>query len=127
MIPIVFWASLLPCDRAMKPAEATWSRRKVRDSRDGFRPLQAHTMATISTNPRANPTSGLTTRLSTTLISPSDRIERAPAWAIAEPTRPPTRAWDEEDGMPKYQVTRFQSVAPKSADRTTTWVTALAR
>ncbi len=27
--------------------------------------------------------------------------------------------------MPKYQVTRFQRIAPKSADRTTTWVTAL--
>ena len=38
MMPIVFWASLLPCDRAMNPAEAIWSRRKVRDSRDGLRP-----------------------------------------------------------------------------------------
>ena len=26
--------------------------------------------------------------------------------------------------MPKYQVTRFQRIAPSSADRTTTWVTA---
>ena len=26
--------------------------------------------------------------------------------------------------MPKYQVSRFQRIAPKSADRTTTWVTA---
>ena len=30
MMPIVFWASLLPCDSAMNPAEATWSWRNVR-------------------------------------------------------------------------------------------------
>ena len=48
MIPIVFCASLLPCDRAMKPAEAIWSRRKVRESRAGLLPRQAQAIKTIS-------------------------------------------------------------------------------
>ena len=29
------------------------------------------------------------------------------------PTRPPTRAWDDDEGMPKYQVPRFQTMAPR--------------
>lgn len=28
---------------------------------------------------------------------------------------PPNRAWEEEDGRPKYQVIRFQVIAPTSA------------
>ena len=75
--------------------------------------------------PSANPTSGLTTRLSTILSRPVD-LDRAPArrGPSPAPTRPPTRACDDDDGMPKYQVNRFQAIAPSSADRTTTWVTA---
>ena len=40
------------------------------------------------------------------------------------PTRPPISAWEELDGIPKYQVVRFQMTAPTSAASTTTWVTA---
>src|SRR5947208_12208743 len=37
----------------------------------------------------------------------------------AAPTRPPIRAWDDDDGIPKYQVIRFQPIAPISAASTT--------
>src|SRR5579875_3094148 len=39
--------------------------------------------------------------------------------ASAAPTRPPISACDEEDGSPKYQVSRFQAIAPPSAASTT--------
>src|SRR5262249_11788715 len=35
--------------------------------------------------------------------------------ARAAPTRPPKRAWEDEEGRPKYQVTRFQMIAPRRA------------
>ncbi|HMB05621.1 MAG TPA: hypothetical protein VKP69_18040 [Isosphaeraceae bacterium] len=74
--------------------------------------------------PMPNPTSGLTIRLSTIFNSPGPGIARGPPRASPAPTRPPTSECDEEDGMPKYQVARFQAIAPSSAARTTTWVTA---
>src|SRR5256885_7512121 len=40
------------------------------------------------------------------------------------PTSPPMSAWEELDGMPKYQVMKFQPTAAMSAARTTDWVTA---
>src|SRR4051812_8113754 len=36
------------------------------------------------------------------------------------PTRPPISACDDDDGRPKYQVTRFHVMAPTSAENTTT-------
>src|SRR5690242_15849128 len=35
--------------------------------------------------------------------------------ASAAPTNPPNNACEEDDGSPKYQVTRFQTIAPTSA------------
>src|SRR4029079_10798287 len=40
--------------------------------------------------------------------------------ARAAPTSPPMSACDDDDGSPKYQVSRFQPVAPTSAANTTT-------
>src|SRR5215208_7216589 len=42
-------------------------------------------------------------------------IAPKPALATAAPERPPIKACDELDGMPKYQVMRFQTMAPSSA------------
>src|SRR4051812_9565955 len=36
------------------------------------------------------------------------------------PTRPPISACDDDEGRPKYQVTRFHVMAPTSAENTTT-------
>src|SRR5664279_6200617 len=38
----------------------------------------------------------------------------------AAPTRPPISACDDDDGRPKYQVSRFHPMAPNSAAKTTT-------
>ena len=39
--------------------------------------------------------------------------------ASAAPTRPPISACDEDDGSPKYQVSRFHAIAPTTAAKTT--------
>jgi hypothetical protein len=38
--------------------------------------------------------------------------------ARAAPTRPPMRACDDDEGSPKYQVIRFQVIAPMRAAKT---------
>jgi hypothetical protein len=40
--------------------------------------------------------------------------------ARAAPTRPPMSACDDDDGSPKYQVVKFQTIAPSSPAITTT-------
>src|SRR3990172_9279549 len=43
---------------------------------------------------------------------------------IAAPTRPPTSAWDEDEGIPMYQVIRFHAIAAtRAALMTLTWIT----
>ena len=42
-----------------------------------------------------------------------------PAFAIAAPPNPPTSAWEDDDGMPPYQVIRSQAIAPISVARMT--------
>lgn len=81
-------------------------------------------MAIITTNPSPKPTSGLMTRLSTTRTSPPTRTDRSPACDSDEPTSPPTSACEDDEGMPKYQVNRFQRIAPSRAESTTPCVTA---
>ena len=49
------------------------------------------------------------------IVSPARRTRET--WA---PTRPPISACDDDDGSPKYQVSRFQPIAPISAANTTT-------
>src|SRR4051794_28460583 len=55
-------------------------------------------------------------------IRPSLRTASAPEAAKAEPTTPPIRACDELDGSPKYQVARFQTIAPTRPAKTTVGV-----
>src|SRR5512144_3219759 len=45
-----------------------------------------------------------------------------PDAAKEAPTTPPIRAWEELDGRPKYQVARFQEIAPTSPAKTTVGV-----
>src|ERR1700742_3539169 len=46
-----------------------------------------------------------------------------PAAAIVDPTTPPISACDELDGMPKYQVSKFQIIPPARPANTTVNVT----
>ena len=66
-----------------------------------------------------NPTIGDTT-IGMITLSTTPLHLTVPADASAAPIRPPIRACDDDDGMPKYQVTRFQKIAPSSAASTTT-------
>src|SRR4051794_8283073 len=54
----------------------------------------------------------------TTLSTMPDHCTDSEA-ASAAPTRPPMSACDDDDGRPKYQVIRFQAIAPTSAAKTT--------
>src|ERR1017187_3342333 len=48
-----------------------------------------------------------------------------PAAAMVDPITPPIRACDELDGIPKYQVRRFQVIPPARPAATTVSVTSL--
>ncbi len=54
----------------------------------------------------------------TLATSPCQCTALEPLAAHVAPTSPPMSAWDELDGMPKYQVIRFQAIAPMSAAKT---------
>src|SRR3954454_24144601 len=62
---------------------------------------------------------GATTAGTRTLpTSPSAITTSKPEAATADPTTPPISACEELDGSPKYQVTRFQAIAPISPAKT---------
>src|SRR5262249_45331320 len=56
---------------------------------------------------------------------PSPWIAPAPTATNIAPTTPPIRAWELLDGSPKYQVTRFQTIAPTRPAKTIVVVTSL--
>ena len=56
---------------------------------------------------------------STLPIRPAVSIAWVPESARAAPTMPPIRAWELEEGSPKYQVIRFQAIAPTRPANTT--------
>ena len=93
--------------------------RKVRETLLGLRRRRIHMKASISMNARTKPTSGETTIGISTLSTIVAQCTRAPA-ASAEPTSPPIRACDDDDGSPNHQVIRFHAIAPSSPHRTMT-------
>ncbi len=117
--PIVFWASWRPWPSAIADADTVCASRKPRVTLPAFRLRKIHRIASITTNASAKPTSGEITIGITTLSTMVDQCTVVPA-ASAAPTSPPIRAWDDDDGRPKYQVVRFQMIAPSSPARTTT-------
>ena len=58
MIPIVFWASFVPCVRATKPPETSCPRRKTRLIFAGDRRAITQTISVISANATASPANG---------------------------------------------------------------------
>ena len=70
-------------------------------------------IASIMAKPSAKPTNGETSIGIRTLSTTVAQLTKAPP-AMAAPTRPPIRACEEDDGSPKYQVIRFQVIAPSS-------------
>src|SRR5919201_1285395 len=67
------------------------------------------------------PTGGeVTSEITTFQNSPQWMPWKPPAPAAAAPAKPPTMAWVELLGRPKYQVIRFQVMAPSNAARRST-------
>ena len=60
------------------------------------------------------------------LSRPGSSSAPNPALATAAPAKPPMSACEELVGIPKYQVIRFQVMAPMSAPRMTHWSTTAA-
>src|SRR6476646_12287135 len=73
----------------------------------------------IATTPTTKATTGaITAGISTLPSTPSPMTASDPAATKAEPTTPPIRACEELEGRPKYQVARFQAIAPISPAKT---------
>src|SRR3954452_19396721 len=51
-------------------------------------------------------------------ISPSPMTPLEPTAANVEPPHPPISACDDDEGSPKYQVSRFQAIAPIRPEKT---------
>src|SRR6476619_4805138 len=84
-------------------------------------------MMLIATTPTTKATTGaITAGISTLPSTPSPMTASDPAATKAEPTTPPIRACEELEGRPKYQVARFQAIAPTSPAKTTVGVITLA-
>ena len=77
-------------------------------------------MATKATTPaRSGETSAGSTTLSRTALK---RTASGPAAASVAPISPPNSAWDELDGRPSSQVSRFHTMAPTSPAKMTAGV-----
>jgi hypothetical protein len=75
--------------------------------------------ASMTSPPRVNPTTGETTiGMITFCTIPPHSTTPSVANRVA-PTSPPNSACDEEEGIPKYQVSRFQQIAPTTPAKTT--------
>ena len=57
-------------------------------------------------------TGAATAGMTMELITPSHLTPPVPSAAMAAPIRPPNRAWEELDGRPRSQVTRFHKMPP---------------
>src|SRR5882724_486848 len=126
MIPIVFWASLVPWPRLYAAAETSCSRRKSQSTRPGWVSLKIHTVASIIAKPTVSPITGASTMKTPILISPAPMSDPNPAFATAAPANPPINACDELVGNPQYHVIRSQTMAPTSPARIIHWSTTFA-
>ena len=92
-MPMVFWASLAPCENAMKPAEMGCRRRNQVLTGPGWRLRTSHMSPVMRTHAPTKPRSGepIIGRMifSTT---PPQMTPLTPALAIMAPMRPPKSA-----------------------------------
>jgi len=121
MIPMVFWASLLPWLYAMSADETTSSLRKNLLACLGVQSAKSSKMIFMIKKPRQRPMSGEVKRGMTT-------FSRTPAHATSfvepvkttvAPMRLPMSAWLELDGIERHHVKKSHMTAPISAARMT--------
>ncbi len=83
------------------------------------RPLIDHRSRNITIAPSRKPTIGDSTMGSRTFWAMFAHWTVAPAANRVAPTRPPKSACDDDEGRPKYHVSRFQLIAPRTPAKTT--------
>ena len=86
--------------------------------------LKINSVRCINIKLVAKPSGGDINKAKRILNNPSKFITSGPTDKMAAPSKPPTSAWDEEDGIPRYQVIKFQVIADNTAAVMTTSVTA---
>src|SRR5690606_40239795 len=116
-MPMVLAASCIPCPNAMAAAETVCAQRKPRLSRPGVPRRKIHWTAVMKMKPMMKPTSG-DKIIGTTTASTRFPHRTVPAAPSVEPTNPPMSACDDDEGRPKYQVIRFQEMAPTTPAKT---------
>src|SRR5690606_81494 len=82
-------------------------------------PLMVHSNRNITRAPSAKPTSGEATIGTSTFATMLPHCTCPPLAKSVAPTSPPNNACDDEDGSPKYQVSRFHPIAPTTPAKTT--------
>src|ERR1700709_1388623 len=123
MIPIVFWASLPPWPSEYKAEVINWVRRKLRSALLAETRRNSQETRTISSKATAMPSMGARKIPKVVLMTPAQITALKPALVMPAPSRPPIRAWLEEEGMPSIQVMMFQEIAPIKAEKITDAVT----
>src|SRR5690242_21848205 len=89
--------------------------RKARSTANGVERTEAQDTIATSSIASRKPTSGDSTMAATVLDKPLQTAADRPALAIPAPTSPPISACELEEGIPRPQVIRFQTIAPTSA------------
>src|SRR6266850_481855 len=106
-------------------AATNWSLLNARLTGSGWRLRQIHRSGTMIMYPARRHRVGDSTIASSGFWRPPHFTTENPAAAMPAPTKPPIKAWEEDEGIPKYQVMRFQTMAPRRAERTTWSVAAV--
>ena len=121
MIPIVFCASLAPCDSEKSAELTSCAPRKNRSTRAGGTFWKIQNTAVISMKPSAAPIIGESTMKSSVIghLPFASTSPPNPAFATAAPAYAPISACEELDGSPTLHVTTFHAIAPSSPARIT--------
>src|SRR2546427_10113267 len=104
MIPIVFWASLVPCPSEYSAADTSCSSRNARSTRRGKGRRSTQDKRTVNARARVSPRSGATTMKVSGLTHPGGVVGGNPPFATPAPPEPPSSAGDGQGGRPPQHV-----------------------
>src|SRR5712691_394017 len=125
-IPIVFWASLPPWPSEISDAERNCIIRNLRSMVYGALRTKIHDTRNIRNNARVKPISGDRMIAEAVFPTPAQTTALSPALAMPAPIKPPIRACELLEGMPRRHVINCQTIAPASAPKTRRGVTRFA-
>src|SRR5450432_2982901 len=108
----------------MPHADTSCIRRDATRTVPGLKFLAIQVRPTMAKKATTKPSVGDKTRGTRTFCTSACHLKAdTPACATTAPPSPPISAWEELDGMPHHQVSRFQMHAPSRAASTTVCVT----